>query len=479
MPTPTDLLARLNAAVDAVAAVPNGVDGYRALSDDRLSDAVRVLADLTRVAGSRAAIAAGEVARRSAPELGHDGLAQRSGHRTAIELMRAMTGATAREAATSVEAGLLVQQTVPDAATGEVYGDRPWLLPVGRAVVLGVISPAAAEAIRNGLGSPSVGVTEGDLTVAAEQLCDEALTLDADRLHRRSRELRDLLDEAGIADRERQRREQRGLKFWRRADGMGRLIWDLDPESTAVVGEIFDRVTSPKRGGPRFVDPEKQSEADVVRADERSPEQYASDAFVQLLRQGVGADSSRLLGGTPPAVRVLVCAEALNNHHGHGHIEGQHDPVSIQTVERIACGAGIVSLAFDDQGEGMNVGREQRLFTTRHRIGMAVRDGGCMWTDCDRPPSWTEAHHIDFWDRDHGETDVERGILLCKHHHLLAHDHGWEIRREQGTFWLIPPATIDPAQVPRELRSKSAAFRELIGQRSGAPRSRAGGVSAR
>lgn len=246
---------------------------------------------------------------------------------------------------------------------------------------------------------------------------------------------------------------------------MGRLTWDLDPESSAVVGEIFDRVTSPKRGGPRFVDPDVAAQADAVRADDRTTEQYASDAFVQLLRQGVDADSSRLLAGKPPAVRVLVTAESVNSRRGHGYLEGEHDPVSIATVERIACGAGIVPVTFDDHGESMNVGREQRLFTPRHRTGMAARDGGCMWIGCDRPPSWTEAHHIDFWHRDHGETDAERGILLCKHHHLLAHDHGWEIRRQHGTFWLIPPPTVDPAQQPRELRSKSHAFRDLLGAR--------------
>jgi hypothetical protein len=460
----TNLFERLSTAVDAAMDVTNDVEGYRSLSDEDLRQAVRVLADLTRVVGSRASIAAGEVARRSAPELGHDGLAQRTGHRTVIELMREMTGATAREAATAVEAGLLVQQTVPDAATGEVYGDRPWLLAVGRAVASGTVSPGAADAIRNGLGVPTDGVTAAELSLAAEQLCDEALTLDADRLYRRARELRDLLDESGVADREQARRARRGLHLWRRPDGMGRLTWDLDPESCAVVTEIFDRVTSPKRGGPRFVDPELAAEADAVRADDRTPEQYASDAFVQLLRQGVDADSSRLLGGNPPAVRVLVTAQSLDSGRGHGRIEGQHDPISMATVERISCGAGIVPVMFDNHGEGMNVGREQRLFTPRQRTGMAARDGGCMWIGCDRPPSWTEAHHIDFWDRDHGETDAERGILLCKHHHLLAHDHGWEIRRERGTFWLIPPVNVDAAQQPRELRSKSAVFRELVGR---------------
>jgi hypothetical protein len=434
------------------------------LGDDALGEVVRVLSAITRVAQSRAAFAAGEVARRSAGELGHDGLAQRAGHRTAIELVRVMTGATAREAATAVEAGLLIQEGIADAATGEVFGDRAWLVPVGRALAAGSVSPAAADSIRNGLGSPSEGVTAADLSIVAEQLCEEAAALDADRLFRRARELRDLLDESGIADRERQRRAQRGLKFFRRADGMGRLTWALDPESCAVVGEIFDRVTSPRRGGPRFVDEATQAEADAVRADERTTEQYASDAFVQVLRQGVDADSSRLLGGNPPAVRVLVTADSLNNR-GHGHIEGEADPISIETVERIACAAGVVPITFDAEGQGMNLGREQRLFTRRQRVVLTARDGGCMWIGCDRPPSWTEAHHLEFWDRDHGETDIDKGILLCKHHHLLAHDHHWEIKRENGSYWLVPPPTVDAAQAPRQLPSKSAALRELIGAR--------------
>jgi len=463
--TRTDLLAGLDAALGAAEAVPADLAVYRDLDDDMLSAALTLHSRLMRAVESRGAMLAGEVARRSAPELGHDGLAQRTGHRTAIDFVRAATGATAREAATAVSVGLLVQEAVPDAVTGEVFGDRPWLAPVGTAVASGALSPDAAEAIRNGLGSPTHGVSSDDLKVAAEQLCEEAKTVDADRLFRRARELRDLLDETGIADRERERRSRRGLRFFLRPDGMGRLTWDLDPESCAVVGEVFDRVTSPKRGGPRFVDEQAQAEADAVRADSRTTEQYASDAFVQLLRQGVDADSSRLLGGTPPAVRVLVTARSLSRRSGHGRIEGEHDPISIQTVERMVCAGGTVPVVFDEAGQGMNLGREQRLFSRRQRVVLAARDGGCMWIGCDRPPSWTEAHHIEFWERDHGSTDIDKGIMLCKHHHLLAHDHGWEIRREHGAYWLIPPPSIDPLQVPRELPSKSAALRELIGAR--------------
>jgi hypothetical protein len=121
-----------------------------------------------------------------------------------------------------------------------------------------------------------------------------------------------------------------------------------------------------------------------------------------------------------------------------------------------------MSVSFDDAGRPLDVGREQRLFTKRQRVALAVRDGGCMWFGCQRPPSWCEAHHIVFWQRDGGETNVDDGILLCKHHHLLAHNNGWEIARDdQSRYWLTPPTEVDPEQKPVLMTSKSGAMRDL------------------
>ena len=66
-----------------------------------------------------------------------------------------------------------------------------------------------------------------------------------------------------------------------------------------------------------------------------------------------------------------------------------------------------------------------------------------MCPDCDRPASWCEYHHILFWARDTGRTDLADAILLCRHHHLLLHTKGSEIRRDNTDYWLIPPPTID------------------------------------
>ena len=74
--------------------------------------------------------------------------------------------------------------------------------------------------------------------------------------------------------------------------------------------------------------------------------------------------------------------------------------------------------------------------------------------------------HIEHWVRDHGETNIDLGILLCKHHHTTVHNNGWEITRERGTYWLIPPADVDAAQTPIEMPTKSAAARHLAATRA-------------
>ena len=64
---------------------------------------------------------------------------------------------------------------------------------------------------------------------------------------------------------------------------------------------------------------------------------------------------------------------------------------------------------------------------------MGARDGGCGWWWCDQPPERCEAHHTRFWERDHGLTDLDLGLLLCRRHHALVHRGGWAITRDPVT----------------------------------------------
>lgn len=426
-------------------------------SDERLLDRQSRIAIRRRLLDAQAAVLAAELDRRSGRELGHQGLAARQGARSPQELVQRITGGTAREARALIEVGALLNGHAPDTAGPPTPGApavRPWLAVVVTAVSSGELGVEAAEAIRVGLGEPSATVTVEALAEAAVRLVGDARRTGADRLAARARQERDALDTAGVADRERGRYEQRFLKLVPQWDGMTRIIGLLDPESAALVADAFDRVTAPRRGGPRFVDTADRARAEAIAVDPRSTDQLLHDAFVQMVDIAARADHMTVFGAHRVAVRVHVSMADLEARRGSGRLEGQTDEVSIATVERRVCDAGIIPIAFDTDGQVINVGRDQRNFTSRQRIGLAARDGGCVFGECDRPPSWCEAHHIDEWLRDRGRTDIADGVLLCRFHHLLVHNQGWRIVREGAHYSAVPPAGTGRDPVP--LRAATA-----------------------
>jgi len=430
-------VSALTSALAVLEGAPLRVADYRSCGSAALFEVTRLAASLKQVAEAHLAAAAGEIERQN--------LAVAAGSRTTAELLKS-TGMTGRDAATTVRVGRLTQ--------GEGL-DR-----VGVRVLDGSVSVAAADAIRAGLDGADA---EPELlSQASELLCDEAQRLDPDQLLVRAREVRDELDEAGISLREAVLRSRRSIRRIDLRDGMKRIIWDYDPLSAGVIDEVYDRATSPRRGGPRFVDSELAERADRIADDPRTTEQLASDAFTELLRQAASINTDVLVGVGAPAVRVIVPIEALESGTGHGVIEGTNEAVGIGTVQTLACANGIQPITLDPHGHHLDLGREQRLFNRHQRIALAIRDGGCLWTNCERPPSWTEAHHIDHWAHG-GRTDIDRGVLLCRHHHLRLHNEGWTIHLKAGRYWLEPPP--DTNKPGALLETKSRALREHIARR--------------
>jgi hypothetical protein len=99
----------------------------------------------------------------------------------------------------------------------------------------------------------------------------------------------------------------------------------------------------------------------------------------------------------------------------------------------LMCTGVIRRIVVDPQtGAVLDVGRSQRRFTKRQIRALVVRDGGCVFPGCDRKPTWTEAHHLKFWEDD-GPTDLDNGCLLCRRHHNLIHHRGWRLERDKRT----------------------------------------------
>lgn len=436
------------------------------LDDAALLSAQRSVAQIRRRVDATAAALAAEIEQRSRRELGHAGLAQRLGARTPERLVQQLTGSTSREASTLVRVGALMPSSAPQTSSSDSTAEpdpHPWLREVGEAVAAGLLSLEAAEAIRGGLGAPDDAVSAESLTHAATTRLVEAATLTVEKLAARARDLRVGLDLDRVTEREQYLRSKRYLHLFLQPDGMTRLSGLLDPESAAIVTATFDAVTSPRRGGPRFVDHNLAARAEQIITDERTTEQLALDAFVELIRIGTAADTPVVLGARRPGIKLLVTDTDLRERRGVGLIEGHTEPVSIAAIERHACTTGVVPIVFDSHGEILNLGREQRLFSNRQGVAIAARDGGCQFGDCDRPPSWCEIHHIDHWARDRGNTNTDRGILLCRHHHMLVHNNGWEITRTHGVTHFIPPPDIDLHRQPIRARAKSPALVRLLG----------------
>ena len=476
--TQADLLEAQTAANAALCAVPSDPVAYRSLTDTELLAFASASAEAQRLAATRTAMAAGEMARRSAPELGNNGMAKRLGLINPIELVKKTTGSTGRDAIVAVRAGRMAHDAADDGridlATGEVFeAAEPWMSAVAAAVTAGSLSTQMADAIRVSIGKPSESVTAGQLAGLVEQLLEIAPTTDADRLQNHGRRLRDSIDEAGIAERERARYEARAFTFRMRPDGSAWSRTEYDIEGAAVAKNIYDRTTSPKRGGVRFVDPDRQAQADQILADPRTVEQLAYDVHLALLKAGADADSSQLLGSGAPQIRVIMkqnppVIEAdgtvVPAPTGHGYIDGQPDPISGATIDRLICDGEIIPVIFDESGQAVDVARTQRLFDKKQRLILAVTQGGCMHDACDRPVTWTEAHHI-VWISRGGETILVNGILLCRYHHQLLHNNGWEIQQTGPNgeeLWLIPPPDVDPAQTPRRMKSRSPAYLEAF-----------------
>ncbi len=241
-------------------------------------------------------------------------------------------------------------------------------------------------------------------------------------------------------------------------------MWVMDTETYATFTDLYDRMASPKLGGVRFIDSENARRAEAIENDDRTPRQLASDGFLHLLTAGADTDDTVLLGSGAPIIRITVAETALRTGNGLARIDGQAAPVSIATAQRLLCGGGDIRIGFDQHGDA--TGPRIRIADLHEKTtrGACRQIRSCMHPDCDRPPSWCEAHHILHWARDRGKTVIETGILLCKFHHLKYHNEGYEIGRDQqGQYWLTPPVSRDPEQRPIVMPLKTRNLDDLRG----------------
>lgn len=419
-------------------------------------------------------VAAGAIERLSTRDAGHSGLAQRHGHRSTTSLLQDLTGVSRAQAGKITRLGRdLLDTTDPgeggpgnrlpdDESQSERELPRRWHACLGSAFAAGLITVDQQSAIRRGLGEPprsDDAITDAETAdawaSAAGQLIDEAQRRTVEDLAAAARAIRDHLDPEGAERRFHEQYERRSFRLWTDADGIASARIRLEPGGAALITSIRDAALRPRRGGPRFVDPAEKATAEALVADPRSNEQLEYDLFMEVIHAGALADAATVHGTRQAGVRVVIAATARDaarlGNAGVAVIEDTGTTVPAAFAAQRACDAGSTECTVDGGGNPLNLGRGARLFSAKQRLALTIRDGGCGWLGCDKPASYCEAHHIDDYSQG-GRTDLDRGILLCRFHHMNLHHHGWWISRDgTGPFVLHSP---EPGVAPIILRPR-------------------------
>jgi hypothetical protein len=117
-------------------------------------------------------------------------------------------------------------------------------------------------------------------------------------------------------------------------------------------------------------------------------------------------------------------------------------PVDDGLAARLSCDATLQQLWLHlENGLPLKLGRAYRNTPAPLRRALAARDPYCRWPGCHIPANWCDSHHLREWIRDHGETNVENLVLLCRYHHVCMHERGWRMFREprSGWIWIMRP----------------------------------------
>ncbi len=319
---------------------------------------------------------------------------------------------------------------------------------VGEALAAGELSLAQAQVCVHAIADLPPETPVAKRPEAEATMIESARSFDPVLLTRIGRRLAEIIDPEGVQardekpdrDREDDAYRSRELTLSPNRTGSGGTLWaKLDAVGYATVSAYLTAATAPQVQS-------QDASQNLAVGDTRTVGQRRHDALIEALRQVLAAGGLPSSGGVKPRIVITVPWTSLRERTGAGRLS-DGTPISPTLTRALADDAELVPVWLSPTAIPLDVGRTVRLFTGRIRTALEVRDRGCAWPGCDRPPSWTQAPHIRSW-LDGGPTDLSNGVLLCLfHHHDIEKAH-WTVTIRGGRAWFTPPRWIDPDQKP-------------------------------
>jgi hypothetical protein len=349
---------------------------------------------------------------------------------------------------------------------------------IAQALTAGELSSAHAAVLAHGTHDLPVRA----IAEAEPLLVEAARRLDPPRLRQVVGHLLMVADPEGERDLAERRHGRRGLWLSPTWEGMVALNGLLEAEAGQILLAALEPLARPS-----------------AAEDTRSGGQRQADALTELARRALEGGRLPLTGGVRPQLLVTVDLGSLLGRSGAlGGDAGGAGPLDPEACRRLACDGAVTRVLVSRQPRGrlpdptslgtapdfasnaglaghpdpagdpdsagdaglparlraamallppilggaasqpLDVGRTSRVIQPAQRAALVVRDRGCVFPGCDRPPPWCEAHHLLHW-LDGGPTDLTNLALLCRAHHRAIHEGGWQLTRDpDGRFTATP-----------------------------------------
>jgi hypothetical protein len=279
-------------------------------------------------------------------------------------------------------------------------------------------------------------------------LLPAAETLDPRRMRIATETTRLTIDPDGVLADANHAHEQRWLECDETYDGVFVLRGQFDAEAGALLKTAIDALSH-----------------GMTRGETRAVSSRRADALVEMAATQLRCGDPRDVNGQRPHLTVTVSADTLRREAPRTNVESDNTlrvvavpraaelggvgPIHPEIARRIACDAvrTVVTVAPNPNDSSwmlgksavpLSVGRAARTIPASIRTALVLRDEGCRFPGCDRPPAWTDGHHIIHW-ADGGPTELDNLVSLCRSHHRQVHEEGWRIHIADGSAVVEPP----------------------------------------
>ena len=210
-------------------------------------------------------------------------------------------------------------------------------------------------------------------------------------------------------------------------------------DDVALLDDV-DVDTGPDPGHPD-IDPD----IDIDDIDDSDIDSTSGAAGPLETDQAIEAELRRIEQRVPEISVLTDISVLIDGLHACGLHETEDGIVlPVSTIRRLCCDAEIIPTVLDGNGVPLDVGRSKRTINRAQRRALRAMHRTCINPDCNVPFSQTKAHHIRWWVRDNGPTDISNLAPLCERCHHLVHEGGWTLTMtpDRIATWTRPDGTI-------------------------------------